>query len=104
VKSAFILLPFLIVALYESGTRKSIFWSIIVYNKYVSNQCNCTARKEPVQDKIIYLGRVKTSCIWYKQYYYSYLFTDSFFFLKIFIAYFHIAYILHITEAQLNQI
>ena len=48
---ALILLPFLSVAQHVSGTRKSIFWSVTVYNKKLSSQCNLTAQIEPVQDK-----------------------------------------------------
>jgi hypothetical protein len=55
VMSALILLPFLSVAQHESGTRKAIFWSVIVYNKDLSSQCNFTAQIEPVQDKSVYL-------------------------------------------------
>ena len=35
-----ILLPFLIITLHESGTRKAIFWSVTVYNKNLSSQCS----------------------------------------------------------------
>jgi hypothetical protein len=49
-----ILLPFLTVVQHESGTRKAIFWSVTVYNKNLSSQCNLTAQIEPVLDKIIY--------------------------------------------------
>ena len=45
-----ILLQFLTVALHESGTRKTIFWSVTVYNKYLSSQWNLTDQIEPVQD------------------------------------------------------
>ena len=46
-------LPFLTVALHESGTRKYIFWSVTtnVYSKNPSRQCNLTAQIEPVQYK-----------------------------------------------------
>ena len=43
--------PFLTVALHESGTRKSIFWSVTVY-KNVSSRCNMTAQIDPVRDKL----------------------------------------------------
>ena len=43
VKSALILLPFLIVALQDSGNRKAIFWLVTAYNKYVSSQFDCSA-------------------------------------------------------------
>ena len=36
------LLPFLTVALHRSGTRKTIVWSMTVYSKYLSSQCNFT--------------------------------------------------------------
>ena len=37
--SALILLPFLTVALHESGIRKAIFWSVTLHNKHLSSQC-----------------------------------------------------------------
>ena len=46
-----ILLPFRIVALHESGIRKAISWSVEVYNKTVSSQCNLISQIEQVQDK-----------------------------------------------------
>ena len=49
--SPLILLPFRIVALHESGTRKVISWSVAVYNKTVSSQCNLISQIEQVQDK-----------------------------------------------------
>ena len=52
VKSAHILLPFLTVAHHESGTRKTIFWSVIVYSKNVFSQCNLTVQIEQVHDKL----------------------------------------------------
>jgi hypothetical protein len=52
--SVYILLPFLAIAQHESGTRKAIFWSVTVYNKNVSSQCNLAAQIEPVHDKIVY--------------------------------------------------
>ena len=55
VKSALILLLLFIVAQHESGTRKTIFWSVTVYNKNLSSQCNLTAQIKPVQDKHIYI-------------------------------------------------
>ena len=54
VKSLLILLPFLIIVQHESGPRKSISWSLTVYNKHLCSQCNLTAQIEPVQDKIIW--------------------------------------------------
>ena len=51
VMSALTLLPFLSVAQQESSTRKAIFWSVTVYNKQLSSQCNLTAQIEQVQDK-----------------------------------------------------
>jgi hypothetical protein len=51
VMSALTLLPFLSVAQQESGTRKAIFWSVTIYKKKLSSQCNLTAQIEPVQDK-----------------------------------------------------
>ena len=53
VTSALILLSFLSVAQQESGTRKDIFWSVTVYIKNLSSQCNLTAQIEPVQDKTL---------------------------------------------------
>ena len=35
-------------------TRKIISWSVTVYNKYLSSQCNLTVKIEPVQDKMNY--------------------------------------------------
>ena len=29
----------------KKGTRKDISWSMTVYNKYLSSQCNLTAQK-----------------------------------------------------------
>ena len=46
-----ILLPFLTVAQHEKATRKTISWSVTVYNKNLFSQCNLTAQIEPVQDK-----------------------------------------------------
>jgi heme/copper-type cytochrome/quinol oxidase subunit 4 len=44
-KSALILLPFLTVALHESGTRKTRYWSVAVYNKIIqSMQFDCSIR------------------------------------------------------------
>ena len=54
VTSALTLLPFLSVPQQESGTRKAIFWSVTVYNKNLSSQCNLIALIEPMQDKIDY--------------------------------------------------
>jgi hypothetical protein len=43
VKSALILLPFLTVALHESGTRRTRYWSVTVYNKIIqSMQFDCS--------------------------------------------------------------
>jgi hypothetical protein len=50
--SALILLPFLTISQHESGSRKSISWSVTVYNKNLSSQCNMTAQIEPLQDKL----------------------------------------------------
>ena len=49
--TALILLLFLTITLHETGTRKDIFLSVTVYNKYLSSQCSLTAKKNPVQDK-----------------------------------------------------
>ena len=62
VKSALILLPFLVVALYESGTRKLYlgqwpYWKIF-------SQCNLTAQIEQVQDRSN-LVRATSLCIKY---------------------------------------
>jgi len=51
VTSALTLLPFLYVAKQESSTRKVIMWSVTVYSKQLSSQCNLTAQIEPVRDK-----------------------------------------------------
>ena len=37
------------IAQHESNTRKSISWSLTVYSKTLSSQCNLTAQTEPVQ-------------------------------------------------------
>ena len=50
--SAFILLTFLTVAQHELSIRKSISWSVTVYSKILSSQCNLTAEIEPVQDNM----------------------------------------------------
>ena len=42
----------LTVALHESNTRKTIFWSEAVYNINLSSQCYLTAQIEQMQDKI----------------------------------------------------
>ena len=55
VKASLILLPFRTVALHESGTRKTISWSVTVYNKYLSSQCNLTAQIEPLQNKFFFV-------------------------------------------------
>jgi hypothetical protein len=44
-------LPFLTVAQHESGTSKATYWSVTVYDKNVSSQCNLPAQTEQVQDK-----------------------------------------------------
>jgi hypothetical protein len=41
------------ITLHESGTRKAISWTVTVYNKKISCQCNLLAQLEPVQDKNI---------------------------------------------------
>ena len=51
VKSVRILLPFLTVAQHESGIRKAISWSVSLYYKNVSSQCNLTAQIVSVQIK-----------------------------------------------------
>ena len=51
VTSALTLLPFLYVAKQESSTRKVILWSVTVYSKQLSSQCNLTAQIEPMRDK-----------------------------------------------------
>ena len=45
-----ILFAFFTVAVYESSTRKTISWSVAVYNKTVSSQCNLISQIEQVQD------------------------------------------------------
>ena len=47
-----ILLQFLSVAQQDLGTRKAIFWSVTIYSKNLSSQCNLTAQLEQVHDKI----------------------------------------------------
>ena len=49
--SVLILLPFLFVAQQEPGTRKAVIWSVTVYNKKLSSQCNLTAQIQQMQDK-----------------------------------------------------
>jgi hypothetical protein len=44
------------VAQQESDTRKAKFWSVTEYSKNLSSQCNLTAQKEQVQDKILYVN------------------------------------------------
>ena len=56
--SSIILLPFRIVALHQSGTRKAISWSVAVYNKTVSSQCNLTSQIEQVHDKYYYPNNI----------------------------------------------
>ena len=53
--SVLILNLFLTVALHASGTRKAIFWSVSVYSKDLSSQCNLTAKIKPVHDKKYFL-------------------------------------------------
>ena len=43
------------IALHESGTRKAMSWSVTVYNKQLSNQCNLTAQIAPEQDIFYYV-------------------------------------------------
>jgi hypothetical protein len=50
----FILLTSLTIA-HESGTRKAMLWSVTVYYKNISSQCNLTAQIKSVQAKIVYL-------------------------------------------------
>ena len=45
-------LPF---TLHAPSIRKAISWSVTVYNKTLSSQCNVTAPTEPAQDKKEYL-------------------------------------------------
>jgi hypothetical protein len=45
------MLAFLTVAQHEFGTRKTISWSVTVYNKDLSRQCYLTAQKESVEEK-----------------------------------------------------
>ena len=55
VTPALILLPFLTVAHHESGTfvpEKLLSWSMTVYDKKLSSQCNLTVQIEPMQNKI----------------------------------------------------
>ena len=51
VKSALVLLLFIIAAQYESGTRSTISWSVTVENKHLTSQCFLTTQTEQVQDK-----------------------------------------------------
>lgn len=51
-----IMLPFLIISLQESGTRKTVSWTITVYDKHLYIQCNLTARIETIQGKYCYGG------------------------------------------------
>ena len=44
------------IAQHESGTRKAISWSVTVYRKTLSSQCNLTAQIEPVQDKFLIIA------------------------------------------------
>ena len=53
-----ILFAFFTVAVYESSTRKTISWSVAVYNKTVSSQCNLTSQIEQVQDKYYYPNNI----------------------------------------------
>jgi hypothetical protein len=45
------MLAYLTVAQHEFGTRKTISWSVTVYNKDLSRQCYLTAQKESVEEK-----------------------------------------------------
>ena len=45
-------LPF---TLHAPSIRKAMSWSVTVYNKTLSSQCNVTAPTEPAQDKKEYL-------------------------------------------------
>ena len=60
VKSKLTLITFLTAVQHELGIRKTIFWSVTVYNKNVSSQCNMTALREPVQDKSL---KLDTTCM-----------------------------------------
>ena len=51
VKSALVLLPFIIIAQHESGTKTIMSWSVTVDNKHLTSQCFLTAQTEQVQDK-----------------------------------------------------
>jgi hypothetical protein len=51
VKSDLVLLPFIIVAQHESGTKTIMSWSVTVNNKHLTRQCFLTAQTEQVQDK-----------------------------------------------------
>ena len=53
VSSVLILLPFLTLAQHESGTRKTISWSVNEYSKHLSSQYNLLAQIEPVQDTVL---------------------------------------------------
>ena len=50
VKSALVLLLFIIVTQYESGTRTTISWSVTLENKHLTSQCFLTTQTEQVQD------------------------------------------------------
>jgi hypothetical protein len=61
VKSAFVLLALVAIAQHESGTRKAISWSVTLYNKNLSSQCNLTAQVEQAQDKKKFVVKVMSS-------------------------------------------
>jgi hypothetical protein len=50
VKSALVLLPFIIIAQHESGINTIMSWSVTVDNKHLTSQCFLTAQTEQVQD------------------------------------------------------
>jgi hypothetical protein len=55
-------LPF---TLHAPSIRKAISWSVTVYNKTLSSQCNVTAPTEPAQDKKEYLSIVGKYTIYF---------------------------------------
>ena len=50
VKSALVLLPFVIVAQHGSGAGGAMSWSVTVDNKHLTSQCFSTAQTEQMQD------------------------------------------------------
>jgi len=54
VTSPLILLPFLTVAEYQSGNRKTNSWSVIVFNKYYPVNAIWRLKIEPVEDKYVH--------------------------------------------------